>query len=286
MSGAVLGTAVGGAVMSPVATWLIENFSWRAAFVLAGLEITFIVIPVIYFVIRTRPSDMGLEPYRDESSEAESGEDEWGVEVGGSFSTAVFWLISANVLLVALVTAGVGFHCVNYLITLEHSSLKAGWVWSVVMWAMMVGKLSAGPVADRVGAKNTMTGVCILFALSMFLLVQAQSYPLAIVFAVVYGFALGAPLVLNPLLAGDYLGMKHFATIFAILNIMGTIGGNGGAIGAGFYVDTYEVYAPVFYLFIGLAVLGALCCVFMKPISELSRAARRLRPAEAPPIEV
>jgi sugar phosphate permease len=286
MSGAVLGTAVGGAVMSPFATWLIDNYSWRTAFVLAGLEIIFIVIPVIYFVIRTRPSDMGLEPYRDDSAEADAGEEEWGVEVGESFSKMVFWLISANVLLVALVTAGVGFHCVNYLIKLEHSSQQASWIWSLVMWAMIAGKLSAGPISDRWGAKNTMTIVCVLFAASMLLLVKAQSYPIAIAFAAVYGFALGAPLVLNPLLAGDYLGMKHFATIFAFLNIMGVVGGNGGSIGAGYYVDTWNTYAPVFYLFTSLAVLGALCCVFMKPVSELSRAARRLRPAEAPPVEV
>ena len=285
MSGAVLGTAVGGAVMAPVATWLIEHYSWRTAFVLAGLEIIFIVIPVIYFLIRTRPSDMGLEPYRDDSVEAETSGEEWGVEVGASFSMPVFWMISINVLLVALVTAGVGFHCVNYLIGLEHSSQSAGWIWSVVMWAMIAGKLSAGPISDRWGARNTMAAVCILFAISMLLLVRAQSYQMAIIFAVIYGFALGAPLVLNPLLAGDYLGMKNFATIFAILNIMGTLGGNAGPIGAGYYADTRQVYAPVFYLFIGLMVLAALCCVFMKPISESSRAAQRLRPPEAPPIE-
>ena len=285
MSGAVLGTAVGGAVMSPVATWLIERYSWRTAFVLAGLEIILIVIPVIYFFIRTRPSDMGLEPYRDESADTETSGDEWGVEVGDSLSKPVFWFISVNVLLVALVTAGVGFHCVNYLIKLEHSSQSAGWLWGLVMWAMIAGKLSAGPISDRWGAKNTMAGVCILFALSMLLLVRAQSYQIAFVFAIMYGFALGAPLVLNPLLIGDYLGTRHFATIFGILNIMGVIGGNIGPIGAGYYADTREIYDPVFYLFMGLMVLAALCCVFMKPISELSRAAQRLRPAETPPIE-
>jgi sugar phosphate permease len=285
MSGAVLGTAVGGAVMAPVASWFVTNYSWRTAFVAAGLEIIFIAIPVIYFFIRTRPSDMGLEPYREGAAEVDAGEEAWGVEVGESFSKPVFWLISGNILLIALVTAAIGFHCVNYLTTVGHSLDKGSSVWSVVMWAMIAGKLSAGPISDRWGVKNTMAAVCVLFAISMPFLMRAQSYQAAMAFAVIYGFALGAPLVLNPLLAGDYLGMKNFATIFAVFNIMGTIGGGAGPIVSGVYVDATKLYAPVFYVFAGLLLLAGVCCLFMKPFSESSRAAQRLRPAEAPRVE-
>ena len=242
MSGALLGTAVGGAVMSPVATWIIINYGWRNAFVLAGLEIIFIVIPTIYFLIRTRPSDMGLEPYRDSSAETDTAEEGWGVEIREMFSMPVFWLISANILLVALVTAGVGFNCVAYLDDIGHSQERAGYVWGIVMLIMIMGKVVAGPASDRWGSKNSMAAVCLLFSISLLILTRAQSYRVAMAFAVAYGFALGAPLVLNPLLAGDYLGMKHFATIFGILNIMGTLGGNAGPIVSAIYFDSQETY--------------------------------------------
>jgi len=273
MSGAVLGTAVGGAVMTPVATWLIVNYSWRVAFALAGIEILVFVIPTVYFLIRTRPSDMGLEPYRDDSSEADAGAETWGVEVREAFSMPVFWLISAIILVGGLVTAGVGFHCVKYLTTLGHSLEKSSYIWSLVMWAMIFGKLSAGPIADRWGAKKTMAAVCVLFSISLLILMRAQSYQVAVVFAIVYGFALGAPLVLNPLLTSDYLGMKNFATIFAVMNIMGTVGGNAGPIGAGIFVDMRGTYQPVFYSFVGFMLLAVVCSVLLKPVSVSPEAA-------------
>ena len=72
---------------------------------------------------------------------------------------------------------------------------------------------------------------------------------MVLVFAVIYGLALGAPLVINPLLTSGYLGMKHFGAIFGVLNIMGTVGAALGPVGAGIFFDAQKTYLPVFYFF-------------------------------------
>ncbi|UCD59097.1 MAG: MFS transporter [Candidatus Hydrogenedentota bacterium] len=281
MSVAFVGTACGGMVMSPLANWFIVNYSWRVAFALAGVEILALVLPTIYFLIRTRPSEMGLEPYRDAAAETAISEEAWGVDVRDAFSMPVFWQISAIILIVALVTAGVGYHCVAYLTDLGHSPDSATFAWSMVMGVMILGKIVTGPVADRWGAKNTTAAACVLFSLSIVILTLARSYPVAILFAVVYGFTLGAPLVLNPLLTGDYLGMKNFGTIFAIFNVMGTIGGNVGPIAAGIFFDRQKTYLPVFYVFAVLMVLAVVCSILIKPLSESSGAAGQPQSADA-----
>jgi len=73
----------------------------------------------------------------------------------------------------------------------------------------------------------------VLFAVSIAILTAAQPYWIVLVFAAMYGFACGAPLVLNPLLTSGYLGMKHFGALYGVLNIMGTVGGAVGPVGAG-----------------------------------------------------
>jgi MFS family permease len=136
------------------------------------------------------------------------------------------------------------------------------------MGVMIVGILLSGPIADRWGAKNAMIIDCILFTLSIVVLAWARPYSVVLLFAVIYGLALGAPLVINPLLAGHYLGMKHFGAIFGVLNVMATVGAALGPVGAGIFFDTQNTYLPVFYFFAALMLATALFSTLMKVIPE------------------
>jgi len=267
MGGAFVGTSVGGMVMSPVANWIILNYGWRTAFALSGLTILVLVTPVILLVIRTRPSEMGLDPYRHSEAGADGADDDWGVTARQALSLWVFWQIGVIMLLVALVTSGLGNHCVAYLSDLGHSPTRAEFAWSVVMGAMTVGKMSTGPISDRWGAKNTMAGACVLLSLSIAILVFAQTYWVVLAFAAVYGFAVGAPLIVNPLLTSEYLGMRNFGAVYGVLNAVSTLGAAAGPVGAGVFFDSQGTYLPVFYVFIALMLVAAVFSALVKPAS-------------------
>ena len=110
-----------------------------------------------------------------------------------------------------------------------------------------------------------MAGACVLFAISIAILTFAQPYWIVLVFAALYGFACGAPLVLNPLLTSEYLGMKHFGALYGVLNIMGTVVGAIGPVGAGIYFDRTGSYLPVFYLFAAMMLVAAVVAISMHP---------------------
>ena len=272
MALAFVGTAAGGMLMSPVAEWIIRNYDWRTAFMAAGIEILVLVIPITLFLIRTRPSDMGLEPYGSNDTATGDEEEVWGVSEKEAFALPVFWLIAIVVLLVAVATAGLGFNYVAFLRDSGHSAKSAAFAWAVIMGAMLLGKLATGLIADRWGSKKTIAAASIVFAASFMMLPFARSYSVVMLFAVVYGLALGAPLILNPLLTGDYLGMKNYGSLFGILNIMGTIGGGLGSIGAASYYDKHHTYLPVFYVFAILMVVSAVCSILIKPTPQRANA--------------
>jgi len=246
----------------------------------AGIEILVLVIPITLFLIKTRPSDMGLEPYGGTDATTGDNEEVWGVSEKEAFGLPVFWLIAAIIFVGALVTAGVGFNCVAYLEDVGHSSERATLAWSVIMGTMILGKLTTGPIADRWGSKRTMVAVSILFAVSMVVLTFAQSYFAVMIFVAIYGFTLGAPLILNPLLTGDYLGMKNYGSLFGILNILGTLGGGLGSIGAASYQDKHDTYLPVFYVFAILMLVSAVCSLLIKPIPQRVDAIGGTNPAD------
>ena len=264
MAVAFAGTSVGGMIMAPVANWIILNWGWRIAFVFSGVQILVLVIPVILLVIRTHPSEMGLEPYRGAETDADTSEEIWGVSAKQAFSLPVCWQISGIRFIIGLVTSGLGTHCVAYLTDLDPSPTSAALAWSTVMGVMIVGILLSGPIADRWGPKNAMLIDSALFAVSILVLTWAQSYSVVLVFAVIYGLALGAPLVINPLLTGSYLGMKHFGAIYGVLNIMGTVGAAIGPVGAGIFFDTQKTYLPVFYLFALLMLAIGVVAMLLK----------------------
>jgi MFS family permease len=142
------------------------------------------------------------------------------------------------------------------------------------MFVMVLGQLAFGPIADLWSARKVMAGACILFSISVVVLIGAKSYPIAIAFAAIYGFTMGGGFVLGPLLTGDHLGLKNFGTIYGVLNIMGTIG--GGAIGPivpGVYYDRLGTYLPVFYAFILLMILAFVLSIMIKPAKQPSESA-------------
>ena len=190
MSAAFIGTSAGGMVMSPVANWIIINYSWRAAMLVNGIIILVVVVPLILFVIRTHPREMGLEPFYKKEADDAPVVDVWGVGVKEAFSLKVFWQIGFIMLIVSIAYGGMGNHCVAYLNDIGHSPTRAAFAWSMVMGVMVLGKLSFGPIADKYGAKISMAVSCILFVVSIGFLMVATPYSIVLVFAAIYGFAL------------------------------------------------------------------------------------------------
>jgi len=264
---AFVGMGIGAMVMAPVANWIMIHFGWRAAWGVASLEVFVLALPVIYFVIRSRPSEMGLEPYGKGKAHEGKEEETWGVDAKEAFKLPVFWQIAGVFLILGIVTGGVNYHCVAHLADIGHAQTKATLAWSFAMGLMVLGQLSFW------GAKNAMAAACVLFSVSVVALIAAKSFFIAIVFAALYGFAMGGGFVLGPLLTGDHLGLKNFGTIYGILNIMGTIG--GGAIGPivpGVYHDRWDTYLPVFYSFIILMAVAFVLSILIRPAHQSSEA--------------
>lgn len=253
---AMTGTGLGAMVMVPVTSWIVLHWGWRRSYLIMGCLIL-LMVPLVLAFIRTRPADMGLLPDGARAAHGEPVSVE-GVSVGEAFRTPAFWLIGAMMVLAGLVAMGVGVHLMPYLTDLGHPEARASLIIAVVSGLTVLGKIGMGLVADRWGVRRSVALSFALILTGILLLTGARELPVAFAFALVYGVAIGAPLLINPALTAECLGLKHFGAVFGILTLLNTAGVAVGAVLTGVIYDVAGSYLPAFTLFIALTALAGL----------------------------
>jgi MFS family permease len=190
-----------------------------------------------------------------------------GVTVTEAFGTAAFWLIAVMMLLSGLVAMGIGVNLMPYLTdkNVGHSPTTAALIISIISFMTVTGKIGIGFIADRWGIQRAVALAFSILVAGIFLSMGARSFPIACTFAVVYGFAIGTPLLINPALTADCLGLKNFGSIFGILTLINVVGVAVGAYTTGvIYVKAGESYLPAFWLFIVLMTIAGFCGVMAR----------------------
>jgi MFS family permease len=92
------------------------------------------------------------------------------------------------------------------------------------------------------------------------------------VFAVVFGVAAAAPLVLLPLLVAESLGRRRYGVLGALTGLAGTLGATVGPVVAGRIFDLTGSYSSAFELFIVLDLIGAIAAFACQPYASRSAA--------------
>jgi MFS family permease len=254
---AMTGTGLGAMVMVPVTTWIVVNWGWRTSYLVMGC-IILLMVPLNLLFIRTRPSDMGLLPDGGRVA-PEEPLSTIGLAVPEALRTQAFWLIGIMMVLAGLVAMGVGVHLMPYLTDVGHSESRASLIIAIISGMTVVGKIGMGFITDRWGVRPAVALAFGLILVGILLLMGAGGLSVAFTFAIVYGFAIGAPLVVNPALTAERLGLKHFGAVFGILTGVAL-----GAVLTGFIYDAAGSYMPAFLLFTALTAVAGLCGVMAR----------------------
>ena len=204
---AMTGTGLGAMVMVPVTTWIVANWGWRTSYAIMGC-IILLMVPLNLLLIRTRPSDRGLQPDGGLVASEEPASAQ-GLTVAEAVRTRTFWMIGAMMVLAGLVAMGVGVHLMPYLTDIGHTESRASLIIAVISGMTFLGKISLGFIADRWGVRPAVALAFGLILSGIALLMGAGALPVAVAFAIVYGLGIGAPLVVNPALTAERLGLKQ-----------------------------------------------------------------------------
>jgi MFS family permease len=260
---------VGVGLVGAAGPWLVkpmtEHYTFRGALLAIGC-VMFLAWPVAFFVLKDRPSDVGqfpdgdLGPTKDQKIEAKSFAyllrqwPFWLLLVGSLCSIGSIGAINQHM---KLVFRDQGFT--------DQTQLNAAWSEATrwILWSSIAGRLLIGKLADRFPMKYVMTVTYFVVAASIPLLLSVTPAGSPYLFAILFGFAMGADYMLIPLMAAKQFGVNSLARSMAIILPVNTIGQTWVPQGVSLLRESFGSYAKPMNFVLAVAVVGAVAIMLL-----------------------
>lgn len=248
---------IGGMIFNSVGGLVIQNYGWRPCLWMYA-AVCIVLIPISLFVIRTRPSDKGLEPYGYDSEEIKDktvGVDikESGISLKKALKMPGFWFILIAVPVSCLICQ-INYYINAYIQSLGLQVAVAGAITAILQLGVLVFKFALGAVSD----KNMKAGAmfyCLCAVGTFVLLLVGGSNTIMIILAVfLYGNIYAATNLYGPLAVKYQCGTKDFANIWSIIVMIVCILSGFGATFWGIIIEKIG-YRAAFSGCLGLTIV-------------------------------
>jgi MFS family permease len=268
MGMAYLGLGLGGVASPLIINNLLHSFGWRTAIEIIGAAELLILYPIGILITRSSPSDLGLEP---DGVSTEKGVDARPRAAAARWAflkvlrSRNFWLITAGS---GLVIGAMNAVIQNFIFFLEghgYSSTQASRFLSVLLAMSLGGRVVAGLLVDRTKKKKNAMALCYCLLGAAIPLLYLGSIPaMVVMFAAIFGFAMGADYMLIPLVTVECFGVESLGKILALIVMGYSIGQWEGPWIAGRIYDSLHNYNPAWALMTLAAIAGS-CMIYLLP---------------------
>lgn len=268
-------TATGQLVFLPLLALVVAHHGWRAA-TLAVAGIVLLVAPLVYFLLRERPKDLGLTPYGEPSSEPAHMSSP--MPAGGAVAalrrglhSRDFWLLAGSFFICGASTNGlIGTHLIPACIDHGIPEVRAAGLLAVMGIFDFIGTTGSGWLSDRWNNRYLLSWYYGLRGLSLLYLPHAFGNGAAglPVFAVFYGLDWIATVPPTVRLTTNAFGREDAAVMFGWVVAAHQFGAAGAAFGAGALRTALGGYVEAF------TIAGGLCLVAALMVLRIGRGAR------------
>ena len=255
--------SVGQLVFVPLLMWLVHAVGWRGA--VAALAVCVAaLLPLVFFLMRDDPADLGLDPYGADGAasagtRAELGSAHEGGVLGRAVRTPEFWLLSGSFFICGATSSGlIGTHFIPH--SLDHGIPEATAAGALGLMGGMnfVGTVASGWLTDRYDPRKLLACYYGFRGLSLFFLPFVHDFAGLAVWAVVFGLDYIATVPPTAALVADRFGRRHVGVLFGWVFFAHQVGAALAAYGGGLSRDLLGDYRAAFLTAGALAVLAAL----------------------------
>jgi len=267
MGSIYVGVGLCGGLGAYLVRGLTDRYGFHTALKIMG-GLILLAWPLAFFFLKDRPSE--LDQFPDGANHPAAD----GHLAPFSFSHLLhsrpFWLLLLGSVCSIGAIGSINLHMKFVLRDAgftDQKTLNTTWAVasSLILWSSIAGRLAIGHLADLFSKKRVMTGTYfVVVATILLLLAVSPARPASLyVFAIVFGFSMGADYMLIPLMAAEQFGVNTLARAMAVILPANTLGQTWlpyfvSALRQ--YFGSYEV--PMLVIF-GIAMLGALAIALL-----------------------
>jgi MFS family permease len=219
-----LGT-VGSAIANPVAGALIAQYGWRTARLIMSVAAWVIAMPGILFVIRFKPSDMGLKPYG-----YEEGQDSKAAVAPLKGVSAMNALKSPAMYMVILLAGAVVLYASmntqipGYATSVGLATTVGAFAMTILNFANMGGKVFLGWLTDRVGYLGAMLTALISGILGIIIILMGGgNVTIFYTGLIFFGLCFSSLTVMLPLVVKGIFGPREFGKIYSNVTMVQSV---------------------------------------------------------------
>ena len=251
----MFGIGSGAILMPALAQRLIAMLGWRSTYMVIGLLVLVVSVPVVAFFLKESPEEMGLLP--DGAIAARQAAERQNTREGLAWSDArrskAFWLMVGAIFLVGASVHGCVVHLVPLLSDQGVSSNRVALATSLLGSALLIGRVGSGYLLDRFFAPRVALCLFGAAACGIALLRMGAASGLVLLAVFLIGLGMGSEVDIIAYLVSRYFGLRAFGEVygyaFASYVLAGALGpwlmglgfdrsGSYGSVLVGFFLAT------------------------------------------------
>jgi MFS family permease len=192
---------------------LISSHGWRTAWLLEGLLIWAIVIPLAVFAMRDDPAHLGQRPDGVPAEDHDASREERGATRREAFTTPFFWVLTAGVAVSGLLSTALAFNQISLLGERGLSTAEAAANFIPQTVAGLLATLATGHMVDRINSRWLTAASMLMLAGALVWAVVVNPGWSAIGFGVALGASGASIRALEFASVPRYFGTRHLGSI-------------------------------------------------------------------------
>ncbi len=261
----VLGASLAGIFFPPIINTIVNELGWRLTFLVFALATGAILLPLVYFLMKDRPEDIGevrdghnyvnRAEVRPVQSDLEEREWTWQ----GLIKNPTFWAIGLIFGPMVCVYLAIMVHLFGHIVDMGLTTERAALVLSTVAILSAIGKPVIGLMADFLGARITIWIALVSQILALVLFTQISLFWQCLVAASLFGFGYAALSSMRTFAISTSLGNRSLGAALGLLKWLELPFAVVASPLAGFVYDntgSYNAAFLTFTVFLGLACIG------------------------------
>ena len=233
---------IGSAVFAPLSVFLLSIYSWRGAYITLS-AIGLLIIPMAFLMRDPENSHRSTSPGSSGFSAAPIS----GMTLGEAMRTRAFWTLNLMVIGCCTCHSCILLHGVNHMTDVGLTMTTASHVVVVMAIFGMIGKITNGLLADKMGARWSIAGFLFLQAAVIPIFVNAHEVPTFYMWAVLFGLGFGGPMPVYAMLFREYFGTRYIGSILGVFFMVAALGMGTGSWMGGVLYTMFGSYAVPFF---------------------------------------